>query len=312
MFRAIFAAAAVLLGVLVAHAGNAPVFAPGMRIGLAPPAGLTVSRRFPGFEDPDRQVTVRILDLPAAAYDRLMRSATAPEQQGMTNVKRESFSFAGGIGMLVEGEAQDNGTAIHRWFLVASAAPTAVPNLATLIRVEVPDAARSVYTDAVVRQMLASVAFRQVPLQELLGLLPFKLTAMAGFKVRKVSPEGVVVVDSSSEDPSKRPYAIITIGRGAPDRPDDRARFARDMLIRTPLRDLKLTSGEPMRINGSPGSEIRAEANDPNGGPIKLVQWVRFGGFSKVFLRIVAVATQKDFDAVFNRFRALRDGVVFK
>lgn len=71
----------------------------------------------------------------------------------MTHVKRESFGFAGGIRMLVSGAAQDNGTTVRRWLLVASAAPEAVPNLATLIRVEVPEAARAVYTDAVVRQM---------------------------------------------------------------------------------------------------------------------------------------------------------------
>lgn len=71
MFRAIFAAAAVLLGVLVAGESGAPVFPPGMRIGLVPPASLTVSRRFPGIEDSDRHVTISILDLPAAAYDRL-------------------------------------------------------------------------------------------------------------------------------------------------------------------------------------------------------------------------------------------------
>ena len=312
MFRAIFAAAALLLGVLVSGASEAPVFPPGMRIGLAPPGGLAVSRHFPGFEDPDRHVMVSILDLPAAAYDRLMRSAASPDQQGMTDIRRESFGFAGGIGMLVSGTAQDNGTAVRRWFLVASAAPTAVPNLATLIRVQVPEAARAVYTDAAVRQMLATVTFRQVPQQELLGLLPFKLTAMAGFEVRKVSPEGAVVADSAGEDPSKRAYAIITIGRGAPDQPADRARFARDLLTGTPLRDLKLTSGESMRINGSPGNEIRAEASGATGEPIKLVQWIRFGSATGFFLRIVAVAGKQDFDAAFNRFRALRDGIEFK
>ena len=173
------------------------------------------------------------------------------------------------------------------------------------------EAARAVYTDAVVRQMLATVTFRQVPQQELLGLLPFKLTAMAGFEVRKVSPEGAVVADRTGEDPSKRAYAIITIGRGAPDQPADRARFARDLLTGTPLRDLKLTSGESMRINGSPGSEIRAEASGASGEPIKLVQWIRFGSATGFFLRIVAVAGKQDFDAVFNRFRALRGGVVY-
>lgn len=302
-----------MLGVLASAAGaaDAPVFPPGMRIGLEPAADLAVSRRFPGFEDAERHVAVTILELPAAAYDQLMRSAVANDQQGMSEVKRESFTFAGGIGLLLSGEAQDNGVATHRWFLVASAAAVTVPNLAMLLRVEVPEPARAVYTDAAVRKMLASVAFRRVPLPELLGLLPFKLTAMAGLRVVKVTPSGVVVIDGAGEDLAKQPYAIVTIGRGAPDQPADRSRFARDLLTASPLRDLKMTSAEPMRINGGQGHEIRAEAVGPDGAPIALVQWLRFGGGGG-FLRIVAVARRQDWDAVFNRFRALRDGVTFR
>lgn len=311
--RAFFAAAAVVLSVLASGASALaePVFPLGLRVGLEPAADLTLSRRFPGFEDAERHVAVTILELPAAAYDELMRSAAAKDQQGMTDVKRESFTFAGGVGYLVSGEGPDNGIAVHRWFLIASAAPEAVPNLAMLLRVEVPEPARTVYTDAAVRKMLASVAFRRVSLQELLGLLPFKLTAMAGFHVVKVMPGGVVVIDGAGEDLAKQPYAIVTIGRGAPDNLADRNRFARDMLTATPLRDLKMTLAEPMRINGSPGHEIRADATGPDGAPIALVQWLRFGGGGG-FLRIVAVARRQDWDTVFNRFRALRDGVTFK
>jgi hypothetical protein len=312
MLRAFFAAAAVVLSVLAsgASAMAAPVFPPGLRVGLEPAAGLTVSRRFPGFEDAERHVSVTILELPAAAYDKLMRSAVAKDQQGMTEVKRESFTFAGGLGYLVSGEARDNGIPVHRWFLIASAAAVAVPNLAMMLRIEVPEPARAVYTDAIVRQMLASVAFRRVPLQELLGLLPFKLTAMAGFRVVKVMPGSVVVTDG--EDLAKQPYAIVTVGRGAPDQPADRPRFARNLLAASPVRDLKLTSAEAMRINGAPGHEIKAEATGLDGAPIALVQWLRFGGVSGGFLRIIAVAPRQKFDAMFNRFRALRDGVTFK
>jgi len=315
MFRAFCAAAAVtLLGLLAFDAGAAaaPVFPPGLRVGLEPAGELSPSRRFPGFEDSDRHVAVTILELPSAAYDKIMRSATAPDQRGLTDIKRESFVFASGVGLLVNGEAVDKGTRVHRWFLVASAAAVAVPNLTVLIRVEVPEPARAVYTDAAVRKMLASVTFRKVPLQEVLGLLPFKLTAMAGFQVAKVSPEGVVLADSAGKDLSARPYAIISVGRGAPDQTGDRGRFARYLLVRAPLRDLKLTSAESMRIGGWPGYEIRAEAIGFKGEPVALVQWLRFTGAGGGFLRIVAVARKAEFAGLFNRFRALRDGVTFK
>jgi hypothetical protein len=308
------AAAAAMLAFLVLGTGAmaVPVFPPGVRVGLEPAPGLSLSRRFPGFEDAARHVAVTILDLPAVAYDKLMRSANAKDQQGMTGVKRESFLFASGTGLLVSGEGNNNGLPVHRWFLVASAAEEQVPNLAALVRVEVPDAARTLYTDAIVRRMLASVTFRRVPLQEMVGLLPFKLTAMAGFKVVKALPDGLVVADDGKEAPSEKPYAIITIGRDAPDQPADRDRFAHNLLTATPLRNLKMTLAEPIRINGAPGHEIRAEAEGLHGEPIMLVQWLRFGGIGGGFLRIVAVAHKQDWDATFNRFRVLRDGIVFK
>ncbi len=287
-----------------------PVYPPGLRVGLEPAGTLAVSRRFPGFEDADRHVAVTILDLPAAAYDRLSRAAFAPpEQQGMKDVKRETFPFAAGIGVLVSGTVDTGATRLHRWFLVAGASPGEALDLAMLIRVEVPEAALGVYDDAVVRRMLASVTFRRVPTEELLGLLPFRLTDLAGFRVMRVVPDGVIVIDGAADDMAKQPYAVISAGHGAPDNADDRARFARDLLVTAPLRDLELTSAEPMRIGGWPGNEIRARASGLNGEQVKLVQWLRFGGVGGGFLRIVAVAGSAQWDAVFDRFRALRDGV---
>lgn len=299
---------AVCVAALSSALAAGPIFPPGSRVGLEPAGDLRLSQRFPGFEDPDRHVAVVIFDLPAAAYDQLSRSAFNANQQGMTGLTRENFSFANGVGVLVSAQAQENGAVGYRWFLVAAAAPAAAADLAMLIRVEVPETARSVYSDAAVRQMLASVSFRTVPTEELLGLLPFKLSDLAGLRVMKVVPDGVIAIDGPGDDMSKQPYAIVTIGRGAPDNADDRNRFARDLLTTAPLRDLQVTSVDAMRIGGWPGIEIRGQGNGLKGEPVKLVQWVRFGG-ANGFLRIVAVAGKDQWDAMFNRFRALRDGV---
>ncbi len=177
-----------------------------------------------------------------------------------------------------------------------------------LIIVEVPDATLAVYSDAVIRQALASVTFRPMPIQEQLGLLPFKLNQLAGFRVVKVlAAGGVILTDGPSDDIRKQPYVIVSIGRGAPEQPDDRARFARDLLSSAPLRDLSVQSAEAMRIGGLPGYEIRAQAKGLNDEPLSLVQWVRFGGGG--FLRIVGVGRKDDWDALFTRFRAVRDGI---
>lgn len=303
----LLAAWTVMAATLPAQAAG-PVFPPGSRIGLEPAGNLSMSRRFRGFEDIDRSVTVAIFDLPAAAYDQLSRSAFA-DPADVANLKRETFAFAGGIGVLVSGTTEVSGTKVHRWFLIASAAPGEAQDLSTLVRVDVPDAAASAYDDASVRKMLATVAFRVVPTEELLGLLPFKLTDLAGFRVMRVVPDGVIVIDGESDDMAKQPYAIVSVGRGAPDNVDDRLRFARNLLGTAPLNELKIGGAEPMRIGGWPGVEIRGEASGLKGEPVKLVQWVRFGSVNGAFLRVVAVAGKDRWDDAFTRFRALRDGV---
>lgn len=289
--------------------GAEPVFPPGLRIGLEPPGDLKPSTRFPGFEDFDRKVAVTILDLPAGAYAELERAAQSQTQRGLTDLKREDFTFRSGAGMLMTAGAQVNDVRLHKWILLATAA--ADKDLAVLITIEVPDTELAVYSDAAIRQALASVTFRPAPIQEQLALLPFKLGQLAGFRVIKALPTGgVILTEGPTDDISMQPYVIVSIGQGAPEQTDDRAKFARDLLSAAPLREINVQSAEAMRIGGRPGFEIRAQAKGLNGEPILVAQWLRFTGGS--FLRVVGVGSKGDWDALFTRFRAVRDGIEFQ
>jgi hypothetical protein len=286
------------------------VFPVGMRVGLELPGGdLKPSTRFPGFEDIDRKVSVTIIDLPAAAYPELERAAESKIQPGLTEPKREQFSFSGGTGKLISAQAQGANFKTHRWTLVAAA--PADKDLAMAINVDVPEAALAVYSEAAIRKALSTVTFRPTPIQEQLGLLPFKLGELAGFRVVKAAPPATVIMtDGPSDEIVKQPFIIVSIGQGAPEQPDDRAKFARDMLSSAPLRELVPQSAEAMRIGGVPGFEIRANAKGPADDPLSLVQWLRFSGGS--YLRIVGVGSKADWDALFPRFRAVRDGVAMR
>ncbi len=299
-------AAAIALATLPASAE--PVFPPGLRVGLEPPGDMVLSKRLPGFEDDDRKAAVAILDLLARAYEDIERSAFGPQQTGLVDLKRESFPFAGGIGFLITGTTQDNGVTQHKWFLLASAVGSAVPDLAVLVNVQVPEPALQVYSDAVVRKMLATVTFRQAPIQEQLGMLPFKINEMSGFRVLQVLPQGgVVLIDGPGDNMSTTTYVVVSIGNNAPEGADERATFAREMLSTAPLRGINVTNSEPMRIGGMQGNEIRGQAQGLNGDPVNLVQWMRFG--SGGFLRVVAVGRPDGWDAMFTRLRAIRDGI---
>jgi len=304
----VFAAWAALAVCGSAFAAD-PVFPPGLRIGLEPPGDLKPSTRFSGFEDIDRKVGVTIFDLPAAAYPDLERAANGNDQHGLTNLKRENFSFRSGTGLLVTGQGQIKGVMLHKWVLLATAPPD--KDLTVLINVEVPETALAIYSDAAVRKALASVTFRPMPIQEQLGLLPFKLSDLAGFRVMKVLPAGgVMLTEEPTDDLSKQPYVIVSVGRGSPEQADDRARFARDLLSSAPLRALTVQSADAMRIGGQPGFEIRAQGKGANDEPIMVAQWLRFSGGN--FLRVIGVGRKDDWGTLFTRFRAVRDGVVLR
>ena len=298
----------VLLSLLLgAPAMAQPVFPPGLRIGLEPPAGMVASKQFTGFEDPERKAAILVLDLPAPAYNEVEGSLFA-KQAGAENVTRRAFPFSDGIALLATADVKENGAAVHKWFFVATTVAGPVPNLTAFVTVEVPDKARSVYTDAVVEKALKSITFRRPPVEEQLSLLPYKVGDRGGFHVRQVLPNGVVIL---SENPTGNPfgqaYVVVSVSNGGPSQQGDRSLFAQDLLRSAPVRELAITSGESMRINGSPGNELRATGKDASNAPITLVQWLRFG--TGGFMRIIGVSPTAEWDSMFPRFRAVRDGI---
>ncbi len=295
---------------LTAPATAAPVFPTGLRVGLALPPDLTASHRLPGFEDPTHHVIVAIFEFPGGAYDQLMNAGFQKETRGMSDVSKTDFAIAGGKGYLIGGTTTVKDHKEHRWLLLAKpeGAGKGAP-MTAIIRVDVPDTARRVYTDAVVHKMLASADFRPTPTQELLGMLPFKISDLAGFTVAHVIPAGAILTDAPVDQTGKinPPYVIVAVGRGGPSDPELQGTFARDMLRNGPLSEVRVTSADRMRLHRSPTLELRADATDPAGKPVSVVQWLRFG--TGGFMRIVGVAPKNDWDKLFTRFRAVRDGI---
>jgi len=308
MFRLPFL---LLFTIWASMAAADPVFPPGLRIGIEPPPGMSISHRFPGFEDADKKVAISLRELPLLAYDEVEKSIFGATPAGVTGVEREMFPFHDGIGILLTSKVTAGDAVTHKWFLLAREFGGTNSDFTAFITVEVPEAAHAVYTDKIIRDTLASVTFRPAPLAEQMGMLPFKLTEMAGFRpLQAMSAGGLIITDGPTDDITRQPYMIVSIGQGAPATPEDRGNMARDILSSAPLNELIVGSTEAMRITGSPGFEIRATAKNLRGDPVKLVQWVRFGASG--FLRVVGVVPSGDWDKYFERFRAVRDGIVFR
>ncbi len=191
----------LLVSVIAAWAGLASTtlivpaetaFPPGLRIGLDPPGDMKLSTRLPGFEDPERNAVIAILDLPASAYRDLENSAFSLTQQGLDQLKRESFPFENGIGFLISGIAQQNGAKITagRYWPWPSASPCPTSPCWSMWRCR-KARCRSTPMRSFAKRSQASRS-DQRPLTNNSVMLPFNLGDLSGFQVMQVMPTGTV------------------------------------------------------------------------------------------------------------------------
>jgi hypothetical protein len=287
-----------------------PVYPPGLRMGIVPIEGLAVSRTFPGFETEDHSVKVLIAELPIAAYNEVQNAFKTSSFPGSANAARpESLQTGSGEGFYTVETAREGAETVRRFSMIISGG-----SFSGYVAAQVSESARTAFSDDAMRQMFASTVVRkEVPLDEQLGLLPFKVTELGGFRnVRTLPPGGAVLLADGDDETGVEaaPYVVISPVTSGPAQPEDRGRFAQQAAGQIPgLRDGRLTMSEPLRIGGSPGYETRVEGTSGKANtPVTVVQWLRFGSGSNV-LRIIASTPRDDWSKAFPRFRAVRDGI---
>jgi hypothetical protein len=307
-FARLIMATAMLACLPLAAAAAEAVFPVGSRLGLAPPSELKPATSFPGFEDNQNRVFVRLVALPGAAYAEIDKTMTseALKKQGMTVEKREPMTVGGIKGILAIVRQDTPVGRIRKWLLVAP-----VGDLTALVSLETPFPVPASYPDAIIRTTLTSLAARPtVPPDEQLTLVPFRLGDIAGMRLVRVVPGVAVQLTDGPKDTldaTEQPHMVIAASPGGPD-PRDRDQFARSAMSGLPpYKELRITNAEPMRVGGQPGYEVRAEGKDAQGATIDIVQWLRFG--TGAYLRIVGIAPKEKWADSFTRFRAVRDGL---
>ena len=300
------------LGALPATAAELN-YPPGSRIGLAPPPGLVPSKTFFGYEDPSNSVAMMLVALPPQAYADLDASVTAEtlKRQGVTMESREALPLPSGKAFLVVGRQEVDNVKIRKWILVASS-----PTLTGFVTVQMPETATALYPDAAIRASLATLAFRAaVPVDEQLGLLPFKVSELSGFRIAGVIPGRAVMLSDApagapgSPDSTNEPHIFAAIAAGGPAQSADRDTFAREVFATLPnIREIRVTTSEPLRMAGQQGHQILANAKDASGtSPLTVVQWLRFGGGG--YMQIVGIARADAWKDAYPRFRSVRDGI---
>jgi hypothetical protein len=311
--RRLALACIVSAALLLPAAAAEVVFPVGSAIGLVPPPGMTASTRFPGFEDGQNSVFVRLIALPAKAFVEIQKTLTndALGKQGMTVEKRESPELPGGKGLLLVARQETKAGPIRKWLLIAP-----VGDITAMASFEMPEQAARRYPETAIRAALASIAVRpKVPDNEMLALLPFTMSELAGLRLVRVVPGMAVQLTDGPEDTldaSGQAHLVISIAAGGPQLGGDRDQFARAAFGGLPpLNDVRIVGSESMRIGGQVGHELRAEAKAPNtGADVQIVQWLKFG--TGAYMRIVGLAPKDKWPESFMRFRKVRDGLAPK
>jgi hypothetical protein len=304
-------AVALLVGAILLAFGPAlaaePIFPPGIRVGITPLVGLSPAKSFIGFETEDGGVKVLMAELPAEAYGEVVKAFTA-NPAGTGGIKPESIETSAGLAYYTVENVRDGANSVRRYSMILSGG-----TFSGYVAVQVPENVSKIYTDEAVRQMFASAVIRkQVPVDEQLGLMPFKISELSNFKnVRTLAPGAAIILADGDEvtgfEPA--PFMVIGIIGSAPAQPDDRGRFAQQAATTIPgVRDARITMSEPIRIDGTPGYETRIDATSgKDNTAVTVVQWLKFGGSNS--LRIIGSSPRDQWTTAFPRFRAVRDGI---
>ncbi|MGJ5092169.1 hypothetical protein ACQR18_08830 [Bradyrhizobium oligotrophicum] len=306
MIVRLFTAATLLISLLHPALATDAVFPPGVRIGLAPLVGLAKAKTFSGFETEDQSVKVLLTELPAAAYGEVKNAFTA-NPAGTGSVKPESIETAAGTAYYTVENGRDGTTPVRRYSMILPG-----NGFSGYVAVQIPETASRIYTDDAVRQMFASAVVRKdVPVDEQLAMMPFKVTDLSGFKTIRTLGPGALILADGEEDKGfeAAPFVVIGLVAGVAPEAGDRARVAQQAATTIPgVREARITMSEPIRIDGQPAYETRIDATSgKDNTPVTVVQWLRFGGPNT--LRIIGSAPRDQWSAAFPRFRAVRDGI---
>jgi hypothetical protein len=303
----LLAALALLAAMMRPSLAADTIFPQGVRVGLAPLVGLTKSKTFPGFESEDGTVKVLVTELPSDAYGEIKKAFTE-NPQGAAGIKPHSMETPAGTAYYTAETAKEGANTVRRYSMIVSGG-----TFSGYVAVQIPENATKIYTDDAVQQMFSTVALRkEVPIDEQLDLMPFKVTDLGNFKnVRTLAPGAAMILADGDETSGFEPAPFMIIGLigATPPEPDDRARFAQQTATQIPgVREAHLTMSEPIRIDGMPAYETRLDGiSGKDNTAVTVVQWLRFGG--PQMLRIVGSAPRDQWPAAFPRFRAVRDGI---
>jgi hypothetical protein len=288
-----------------------PVYPPGSRIGLSPPAGMEPSQGFQGFEDRRTRAAIFVTEMSLRTYPEIEKEFSAAELKasGMEEERRDEVALKDGTGFIVVVRQQVEGQPLRKWALVAR-----LGDLTAVVLVLLPESAKDAYSDATLREALATVAVRPpLPDEQQLVLLPYRIGDLGGFRLVRARPDGVALLTygpDTAATAEEQPFFLIAMPSQPMPRPAERERFARQLLATAwDFKEARNVRSEAVKIGNDPGYETIGEiTSSKTGVELSVVQWLRFGGAGN-YLQMLGVARREVWDEVLPRMRAVRDGI---
>ncbi|HMK78564.1 MAG TPA: hypothetical protein VK438_02895 [Xanthobacteraceae bacterium] len=311
LFGAVFGALAALAFLIAPACAADPVFPVNSRIGLVPPPGFTAATRFVGFENPQASAAILITAMPAEAYPQLERSFSdeaLKQQRGLKVILREPITLKDGKGVFIAGPREASGQKLYEGVVIATAG-----GLATFISVQMLEASHATVTDAMLRDAFKTIAVRkEIPDAEKLSILPYKFNDLAGFRVLLTAADGSAILTEGPQEVIKnleQPFVLVAVKLSEVPKPEDRDRFARNILSGAPgIKEMKVTRSEALRIGQAPAWEIMAVGKEiETGADVTAIQWLRFG--DNGHLQILAIVRTPEWAATYPKLRTIRDNI---
>ena len=221
-------------------------------------------KAFAGFETADHGVKVLLTELPAAAFGEV-EAAFKATPEGVGGIKPENIETAAGMAYYTRRERE--GWRRHGAALFDDRAGR---TFSGYVAVQVPEAAARLFRrggaqDVRHRRGAQGCSGRRATGADAVQDRPSSATSRMCARWRP-APRSCSPTRPTRPTVEAAPFMVLGLIGAAPEKPDDRGRFAQQAAAQIPgLRDGRITMSEPVRIDGAPGYETRIEATQRQG-----------------------------------------------
>lgn len=273
--------------------------------GLVPPAGMTASKKFAGFEDAATGSSILFVDMPAEAWPQLKAGMTAEtlKRQGveLSGPPREVKLPGGEAAILLAGKQRIPAGVFRKWILVAQGKDATL-----LITAQSPETAASKLSNADMEKALLGLKTRaRLSAEQQMEALPFTVKDKAGFRLVNTLAGSALLLTDGPENTVKNAAQPLVIVAGsmagsppeAQRKPLARAAFSSVAGVNNiTVKDEKAEADGRIVISGTGKDASSGEA-------VSIIQVVSFN--KDGFIRSILVTREADLAKYRDRFLKL-------